>query len=106
MPIYYEQKDINVANGAEAQVEIVLSPEGAAKHIVAIATQVSNDAADLLVNIERDRICDIPTTGIDKDTEWLLIDHPLPPGVRLLVGFRNNTGGALTAQWIAVKYIA
>lgn len=104
MPIYYEFVDVTVPNGEENQVQIIPSPETELRHIEALATQVSNDDADLLVNIERDRICDLPSTGIPANSKWLPIDHDLPPGVRLLVGFRNNTGAALTAQWIAVKY--
>lgn len=104
MPFFYKQIDVTVPNGQEKQETIVLPPAGATRHIEAIATQVSNDAADLLVNFERERIVDVPTTSIPSNVRWLEIDHDLPAGVDLDVGFRNNTGAALTAQWIAVKF--
>jgi len=104
MTYSYEFVDVTVPNGQENQEKIVLEPVTVTRHIVAIASQVSDDAADLLVNFGRDRTVDVPSTAIDADTGWLEIDQDLLPGVGLELGFRNNTGAALTAQWIAVKY--
>ena len=106
MPAYlYDQIDVTVANYAEGQSELVLKPTNVVRHLDAINTLIRTATVDLLVNIDRQRIIDIPTTTIRSDFEYSPLDRDLNPGEKLLVGFRNNSGGAITYTIVLRYYL-
>jgi len=99
---YYKQIDITVADGKETQTSIISSTETEPAYIVALQCEKLT-SLDLIVNIARERICDIPSDSRILDQEWLPVDTPLPVGLSLDVGFRNATGGTQT-KYIVLKY--
>lgn len=99
---YYKQIDVTVADGKESQTSIIASTDAEPVHVVALQTE-KLAALDLIVNIARERITDIPTDSRILDKEWLVVDTPLPVGLSLDVGFRNATGSSQT-KYIVLKY--
>ena len=100
--IRYVQKSLTVNNGAEGTVDILTSVSGVKQSTVAIT---SDQAAslDLLAYSGQTKVLDMPTEHLNASTHWQ--DLPLDVDVdgKITVGFRNNTGGAVT-KVITLRY--
>jgi len=99
---YYKQIDVTVADGKEAQVDIITSTDVEPAYLLAIQCEKLANL-DLIVNIARERIVDIPSDARPLDTEWIPMEGPLTVGQSLSVGFRNSTGSPAT-KYIVLKY--
>lgn len=98
----YKQIDVEVATGIEKQVAILESTTAEPVRIVAVSCEILAEL-DLLVNVERERLVDIPTDASTLTYDWLPIGIDVPSGRQVQVGFRNATGSTQT-KYIVIQY--
>ena len=102
----FEQIDVTAGAGLEVTLPIFTSTAEVKRKLIKLTCNTVVATLDVMVYDERECICDFPADSIALVNEWIIFDREIKVGHRLLVGFRNGTGGALTQNFTVESEIS